>query len=126
MSHFELQKSRKVFFFFRPPPHSQKIYDLNEQSRMPSARLPHDLNQLTQARNKTVMSDAQQRPARNVADARGLDHDRAGTPLGEATVPVENVLCDKTFFGRPPRNHRRNPRPAFKRYMPDANRREKQ
>src|SRR5262249_37669862 len=122
MSHFKLQKSREVFFFFRPPPHRQKIYNLNEQSRMPSARLPHDLNQLTQARNETVMSDAQQRPARNVAHARGLDHDRAGTPLGEAPVPVEDILRDKAFFGRPPRNHRRNPRPAFKRYAPDANR----
>ena len=101
MALFDLQKSREVFFFFRPPSHRQKIDNLDEE-RVSAARLPHYFNQFAQARNETVVSDAQQRPARDVAHARGFDHNRAGTPLGESPVPVEDVLRDETFFGRPP------------------------
>src|SRR5262245_28963331 len=109
MALFDLQKSREVFLFFRPPPHRQKIDNLDEEPSVSAARLMRYFNQFAQAWNETVVSDAQQRPARDVAHARGLDHDRAGTPLGEAPIPVEDVLRDKAFFGRPPRNHRRNP-----------------
>ena len=49
------------------------------------------------------------RPARHVADARGLDHEGAGTPARETLVPGEHVRRDEAVLGRTPGHHRRNP-----------------
>ena len=50
---------------------------------------PHRLDEAAQAREEAIVPDAQQRPARHVADAGRLDHDRAGPAAREAPVPVE-------------------------------------
>ena len=59
--------------------------------------------------DEAIVADAQERPARDVADAGRLDDDRAGLPLGEAAVPVEHVRRDEAVLGRAPRHHRRHP-----------------
>ena len=57
----------------------------------PPLALPHRLDQRPKPGDEAVIADAQQRPARHVADAGGLDHDRARPAAREALVPVEHL-----------------------------------
>jgi hypothetical protein len=51
----------------------------------PAARLAHRVHQVAQAGHETVVADAQERPARHVADAGGLDDDAPRPAVGEAS-----------------------------------------
>src|SRR5688500_4150386 len=113
----DLKKPLKVLRPFRPPLHRQKIDDLNEQPRLAAARFTHDVDQLSQSRYESIVADAQQRTARNVAHSRRLDHQHRRTSLSKARVPIEVLLRDKPVLGRAPRHHRRHPR-AARRLMP--------
>ncbi len=42
---------------------------------------------------KPIVSDAEQRAARHVADPGRLDHEGAGLAVGEAAVPVEHLAA---------------------------------
>src|SRR5262245_16018171 len=55
------------------------------------------------------MPNAQQRSARNVANAGGLDHDRARSAACETAVPFDDAVRDKTVVRRAPGNHGRDP-----------------
>ena len=81
---------------------------MNSRVRPPLARA-HGLDQRRQAGDEAVVADAQQRPARDVADAGRLDDDRAGLPLREALVPASTSGGDEAVLGRAPRHHRRHP-----------------
>ncbi len=75
-------------FFRRPPADGEEVDDLDEESRAAAAGATDGLDEIAQTRNEPVVADAQQRPARDVADAGGLDDDRAGLPLRKALVPL--------------------------------------
>ena len=67
-------------------------------------------DQLTKARDESIVADAEQRAARDVADARRLDDERAGPSGREPLVPLEHFVGDESLVGRAPGNHRRHPR----------------
>ena len=90
-------------------PDAQEIDQLDQQQRLAAAGLPHGLDHAAQARHEAVMPDAQQRPAGDITDPGGLDHDRARAPLGEARVPLDHIVCDLALLGGAPGDHRRNP-----------------
>ena len=75
-------------------------------------------------RDEPVMTDAQQRPAGDVADAGCLDDDRRGPTGREAAIPVQYGWRDETVFGRSPRHHRRHPGACRQIELADANRAE--
>ena len=75
----------------------------------PPLASPDRADQLGQARDEAVVTDAEQRSARDVADAGGLDHERAGLPPGEALVPGEHLRRDQPIVGGAPGHHRRHP-----------------
>src|SRR6516164_4569359 len=104
-----LQKAREELFRIGPPADRQEIDQLNEEAGVALAGLPHAVDQPAQAGQKAVVADAQQRAARDVADAGRLDHDRARAAARKALVPVDDLVGDVAFLGRPPRHHRRNP-----------------
>src|SRR6185503_21039293 len=112
MSIADLKKSLKVLRSFRPSLHRQKIDDLNEQQRLAATCLLHDVHELPQTRNETIVANTQQRSTRNVAHSSRLDHQHRRSPLREPSIPIEILLSDKPIFSRAPRHHRRNPRPA--------------
>ena len=62
-----------------------------------------------QAGQEAVVPDAQQRPARHVADPRRLDHQHAGPAAREALVPGEDLGRDEALVGGAPGHHRRHP-----------------
>jgi hypothetical protein len=49
------------------------------------------------------VSNAQQRPAGDIADAGGFNDDGAGPAAGEARVPCNDIVGDEAILGRPPR-----------------------
>ena len=109
MSVGDLQVAAEERLARRPPADGQEVDDLDEQLRPSAAGSPHGVDERAQARDEAVVTDAQQRSARDVADAGRLDDDRAGLPLREALVPVEHVGGDEAVLGRAPRHHRRHP-----------------
>ena len=70
------------------------------------------------------MANPHQRATRNVADAGGLDHDRAGAAPGEAHIPVDHVVGDETIVGGAPWHHGRHPGALLERQRADRDRRE--
>src|SRR6266571_2896694 len=117
----DLQKLMKIFLGIGTPFDRKKIYDLNEKFGVATASFAHGLNQLFQSRQKSIVADAQQRPAGNVAHAGSFDDERRGLSFGKSSIPIEVVLGDETVFGRAPRHHRRHPRAALKRDRTNPN-----
>jgi hypothetical protein len=88
----------------------EEVDDLDEELRASARCLSDRPRELAQTRDESIVADAEQRAARDVADARGLEHDGARPALREAPVPREHRLGDEAVFGGPPRDHRRDPR----------------
>jgi len=107
-----------------PAPDRQEVDHLDEELRFAVARLVHRVDDAPQPRHEAVVADAQQRPARHVADAGGLDDDRAGPASREARVPVDVVLGDEAVVGGAPRHHRRHPGARGEFQRTEAQRRE--
>src|SRR5437870_2835398 len=115
------QKSLKVFCRVRPTFDCQKIDNLNEELRPTFAGFAHYVDELFQSRQKSIVTDAQQRPARNVANAGCFDYQSRRPSFGKPPIPIKIVLCDKSIFRRAPGNHRRNPRSTLERQWTDLN-----
>src|SRR5687768_4620865 len=94
----------------RPAPNAQKIDELDKQARVPVACGPYGVCELGQAWDEAVITDAEQRAARNVANARGFDHQRTGPTPRETLIPSEYPLRDETIVARTPGHHRGHPR----------------
>ena len=105
-----------------PAPHVQEIDQLNVQPRLAVARAAHGVDERAQSRHEARLADAQQRPARDVADTGGLDDQSAGAPAGEALVPGEYVRGDDALLGRAPRHHRGHPGPLAQLLRAQADR----
>jgi hypothetical protein len=88
----DLQILLKILFRRRPPVNAQKVNDLNKEPCLAAGCFAHRIDQLLQARHEPVVTDAQQRPTGNVANAGRLDDDRPRFSLGIAAVPVEQLL----------------------------------
>ena len=69
------------------------------------------------------MSDAKKRPARHVANAGRLNHNRARHAAGKALIPLDDFVGDVALLGRPPWHHGRNPGPLGKGNRADIDRR---
>src|SRR5262245_20792602 len=104
------EKAIEVFLRIGTTLNREKINDLNEEIRLTITRLSDGLNQLFQSRQKSIITDAQQWPARNVAHAGRFHHECRWFPFGKSSIPIEIVLRDESVFRRAPRHHRRNPR----------------
>ena len=74
-----------------------------------AALLAHEVDELPEAGDEPVVADPEQGTAPDVADAGRLDDEDAGPALGEARVPVEDVLRDEPVLRGAPRNHGRDP-----------------
>ena len=110
----------EVGLLLRTPPDRQKVDDLDEELGMTVACAPYVLDELLQARNEPVVSDAQERTTRHVADAGGLEHETARTAAGEPVVPREYLFGDEAVLGGAPRNHRRDPRALLELQRSDS------
>ena len=66
------------------------------------------LGQLAQARDKSVVADAQQRAGLVLVDGHGLDHDETGSSFGVRGVAVDDVLVDLTVLAAEVRHHGRD------------------
>src|ERR1043166_901314 len=119
VSFVDVEEALEELRRFGPPLDGEEVDDLYEQARAAKAFAPDGLDQLTQAGDEAVVADAQERPRRDVADARGLDDNRAGPARGEAPVPLKVLARHDAVLGRPPGNHGRNPRAALKHQRAD-------
>ena len=104
-----LQETLEEFRRLGSTPDSQKIDDLDEQPRLAAARAPHGVNEPPEPLDITVVADAQQRPARDVANAGRLHDDRAWPTAREPLVPGDDGIGGKAVIRRAPGHHRGNP-----------------
>ena len=74
-----------------------------------AARLSHGVNEPLQPLDITVVADAQQRPAWDVANAGRLHDDRAWPTARQPLIPGDDGIGDKAVIRRAPGHHRRNP-----------------
>ncbi len=105
----DLEVAAEVGLRLRPPPDRQEVDDLDEEAGVAAAGAAHGLDQLGEAGEEAVVADAQQRAARDVADAGRLDDERPRLAVGEALVPVEHLVGDEALLGGAPGHHRRHP-----------------
>src|SRR5205807_10412648 len=110
-----LKESLEIFFWIRATLHSKKIDDLDEELRLTVAGFANGLDKLFQSRQKSIVTDAQQRPAGNVANPGRFNHQRRGPALGKPPIPIKIILRDKSIFSRAPGDHRRHPRATGER-----------
>ena len=68
---------------------------------MPLAARADLLGQAPESRDEEVMADPQQRAGGDVTDARGLDDEDPGPPVGEAAVPVHDLWGGVAFLRGP-------------------------
>ena len=118
------QKPLEEFFRFGTAADTEEIDDLDEDPRMPLAGAAYRFNQFAQAGDVAVVTDAQQRPAGDVAYARCFDDYRPGASTRKALVPLQHVCSDNTVFVRAPRHHRRHPGALLQFERADARRAE--
>ncbi len=116
----DLQEALKVLVRLGPVPDRQEVDDLDEQPRVAAALSAHGAYDLLQPRQEAVVTDPQQRHARDVADGR-FHHDRTRPPTRETPIPLDQVGRDHTFLRCAPRHHRRHLRPLLQRQRPDLN-----
>ena len=90
-------------------PDRQKIDDLDEQPRPAAARTSYGVNEPFQPADIAVVTDAQQRAARDVSDASRLDDDCSRSTARQPLIPSDDGIGDKAVFRRAPGHHRRNP-----------------
>src|SRR4030095_906373 len=88
-----------------PPADRDEVEDLNEEPGPALAPLAHRLDERAKPRHEPVVTDAEQRAARDVANARRLDDEDAGLSLGEPGVPLENLRRDQAVGGGAPGHH---------------------
>ncbi len=119
-----LEIAAEVRLRLRPPPYREEIDQLDQQARPSAAGTVHGAHQLAKPRHEPIVADAQQRTARHVADARGLDDDGAGLAAREPFVPAEDLGRHEAVSGRAPRHHRRDPRALREPDRADLDRRE--
>ena len=62
--------------------------------------------------SEAIVPGAQERAARDVADAGRFDDQCARLSLGESRVPLDDFVGDHAVLGRAPRDHGGNPRAA--------------
>ena|SRR5436190_2815731 len=103
------KESLKVLMRLRATLDRQEIDNLNEQFRLALTCFTHRLHQLPEARKESIVTDPQQRSARNITNAGSFDDQRPRPSFGKTAVPIEIVLSDEAFFSCAPRNHRRDP-----------------
>jgi len=93
-----------------PAADGQEVDDLDEEPRAPPAPLANDLHQLAQARHEAVVADPEERAAWYIADARRFHHEDTWLTFRKPGVPVQHVGRHESLVGRPPGDHRRDPR----------------
>jgi hypothetical protein len=116
------EKTLEEFVRIRTPANGQKIDELDEESRLSRARAADRLDQRSEPREEPRIADPQKRPARDVANAGGLDDQGTRAAPGKALIPGEHVGRDQAIVGRAPRDHRRNPCPLAERLRTHRNR----
>src|SRR5262249_47563311 len=126
MAILDHEKTAEELVLLRTALDRQKVNDLDKEPRVAPAITPDDLDQRLKARNESLVSDAKQGSAWDIANPGGFDDDGPGAPLCKAAVPVQIVFGDKSILGGPPGNHGRDPGPALQGDRPDSNGSEQQ
>src|SRR5882672_645533 len=116
----DLKKALEIFCRVRPSLDRQKVDNLNEEFGVTFACFPNSFDQLLQSRQKSVVTDSQQRPAGYVAHAGSFNHQCSGLSFREPSIPIQILWCDKSIFSRTPWDHGRHPGTAFQGDRPDA------
>ena len=117
------QEALEEFSRFRAAANGEEIDQLNQQAGAAAAGTPHRLDQAAQPGQEAIMADAKERPARYVADAGRLDHNRTRHAAGEALIPLDDFVGDVALLGRSPWHHGGNPGPLGERNGTDIDRR---
>src|SRR5215831_2757705 len=120
------QKSLKILFSVGTPSYGQKIDDLNDEFGFALARCAHCFDQLLQSGNESIVPDAQEWAARDIANPGGFDNQGGRPSESEPAVPVEIVLSDESVFGGAPGDHRGYPGATRKQQRPNLDRLEQQ
>ena len=90
----------------------KKVDDLDEEPGLAFTRDTDGLDELAQSGHKAIVSNPEERPAWDIADARRLDDDRTRLAARKPLVPIENFSGDKAFLGRAPGHHGGHPCPV--------------
>src|SRR5712691_8290464 len=116
------QKTFEILFSFRSSLHGEKVDDLNQQLCVTTAGFSNSVHKFSQAGNKPVVSNPQQRPAGNVSNASRLNHQSCRLSGGESAVPIKISLRDESIFSRAPGNHCRDPRARLEHKWTESDR----
>src|SRR5262249_39639617 len=106
----DVEKAPQEFLGLGSATHGDEVDGLDEQARVSGALLAHSVDEASQPGHEAVVADAQERTARDVADAGRLDHEHARPTLAEARVPGGPLVGAEAVFRRAPRHHRGHPR----------------
>ena len=107
------QKTMEILFFFRTSLHRKEVDDLDQEPGMAVARISDIFNQLAQAGDESIVTNAQQWAAGNVANPGRLNDQDSRPSLCETSIPIEVLLRDEAVFGGAPGHHRRHPGAAL-------------
>src|SRR5206468_2241718 len=113
MSDCYLQKALKELRRIGPAFYCEKINDLNKELGVTFACFAHRLHQFLQSRQKSIVTNSQERSTRNVANARSFDNQSGRLSFSKSAIPIKIVLGNESVFSRAPGHHCRNPRAAF-------------
>src|SRR5262245_44154088 len=94
----DLEKPVEEFFRIRSSLDGEKINYLNKEFCLTVAGFADGFDQLLQPGKKSIMADAQQGPAGNIAHAGSFNHNCAGSTGSKAAIPIEIVPGDETIF----------------------------
>src|SRR5688500_4064520 len=100
----------EVRFALGPSANGKKVDELDEDAGLARAGPADGVDQPCEPGHEAVVADAQERAARDVADARGLDDDGARLAPGKALIPGEHALADEAVGSGAPGHHGRHPR----------------
>jgi len=118
----ELEKAREIFLALGSTTDRKKIDQLDEQECLAAGRFFDGGGELLEAGHEPIVTDPQQRPRCDIANAGRLDDDHAGSTLRESRIPIDHVFGDEAVVGRAPRHHRRHPRARPRESRPDHER----
>src|SRR2546425_5332872 len=113
MTNGDLKKPLEKLCRLRPPLNGEKVQDLNEETRMAATGFAHSLHKLAKSGKESIMTNAEQRTAGDVAHTGCFNHQSARLSFGKSPVPIKICLGDETVFGGPPGHHCRHPGAAF-------------
>ena len=117
-----LQKSLKIFAGVGPPADRQKIDQLDKQTSLTAAGLPHRRSQLLQALHVAVVGNAQQGSTGNITDTGRFNDNGTRPSLGKTPIPIQYLGGHFAHLIGTPGHHGRYPGALTKGQVAHLNR----